>query len=122
LGTASVAARIKRLRLVPVLLLITVAGVWLGVRVSHNSPALPDTDALKRRVVFDAVGIMAGTFIGYRWLLAFILTEGLATVRMHTELSLAHGIQATLVPTISFRTARFEVYGKSMPSTEMGAT
>jgi hypothetical protein len=120
LGTASVAARIKRIRLVPVLLLIMVAGVWLGVRVSYSSPALPDPAALKRRVVFDAIGILAGTIIGYRWLLEFILTEGLATFRMQTELSLAHGIQTTLVPTISFRTARFEVYGKSMPSTEMG--
>jgi serine phosphatase RsbU (regulator of sigma subunit) len=39
---------------------------------------------------------------------------------MQTELSLAHGMQATLVPTLSFETARFEVYGKSIPSTEMG--
>ena len=41
-------------------------------------------------------------------------------MRMQTELSLAHGIQATLVPTLSFETPRFEVYGKSIPSTEMG--
>ena len=120
LGTACLAVRIKRIRLLPVLLLILVAGLWLGVRVSHSSPALPDAAALKRRVVFDAVGILAGTFIGYRWLVAFIRTEGIASVRMQTELSLAHGIQATLVPPISFRTARFEVYGKSLPSTEMG--
>src|SRR5437667_6611800 len=30
------------------------------------------------------------------------------------------GIQATLVPTLSFQTPRFEVYGKSIASTEMG--
>jgi sigma-B regulation protein RsbU (phosphoserine phosphatase) len=119
-GTAALAVRIKRIRLLPVFLLIMVAGHWLAVRISYQSPALSDPAALKRRVVFDAIGILAGTFIGYRWLVAFILTEGLATVRMQTELSLAHGIQVTLVPTISFRTARFEVYGKSMPSTEMG--
>jgi sigma-B regulation protein RsbU (phosphoserine phosphatase) len=119
-GTALSAARIKRIRLLPVLLLIMVAGLWLGVRVSYSSPALPDAAALKRRVVFDATGILAGAIIGYRVLWDFILFEGLAKVRMQTELSLAHGIQATLVPIISFRTARFEVYGKSMPSTEMG--
>jgi sigma-B regulation protein RsbU (phosphoserine phosphatase) len=39
---------------------------------------------------------------------------------MQTELSLAHGIQATLVPIISFQNATFEVYGKSLPSAEMG--
>jgi len=46
--------------------------------------------------------------------------EGLSNVRMQTELSLAHGIQARLVPDISLQTARFEVYGKSISSTEMG--
>jgi len=49
-----------------------------------------------------------------------VTTAGLANVRMQTELSLAHDIQATLVPTLSFQTASFEVYGKSIPSTEMG--
>ncbi|MDD5543471.1 MAG: PP2C family protein-serine/threonine phosphatase [Acidobacteriia bacterium] len=120
LGTVCLAVRIKRIHLLPVPLLILVAGLWLGMRVSHTSPAWPDAAALKRRVVFDAIGILAGTLIGYRWLVAFIRTEGIASVRMQTELSLAHGIQATLVPLISFRTARFEIYGKSMPSREMG--
>jgi hypothetical protein len=119
-GTATLAARIKRLRLVPVLLLMTLAGLWLGVRISFHSPVAPDVEVLKRRVVFDAIGILVGTVVGYRLLVDFIRTEGLATVRMQTELALAHGIQATLVPTLSFRVARFEVYGKSIPSTEMG--
>ncbi len=39
---------------------------------------------------------------------------------MQTELSLAHGIQTTLVPPVSFRNASFEIYGKSIPSAEMG--
>jgi sigma-B regulation protein RsbU (phosphoserine phosphatase) len=39
---------------------------------------------------------------------------------MQTELALAHGIQARLVPDISHQMPRFEVYGKSIPSTEMG--
>jgi hypothetical protein len=121
LATVTLAARMKRLRrLVPVLLLMTVAGLWLGARISFHSPAPPDVEALKRRVVFDAVGILVGTVLGYRLLVDFIRTEGVATVRMQTELALAHGIQATLVPTLSSRVDRFEVYGKSIPSTEMG--
>ncbi len=40
--------------------------------------------------------------------------------RMQAELSFAHGIQATLVPTISLQTPGLEVYGKSLPSKEMG--
>lgn len=40
--------------------------------------------------------------------------------RMETELSLAHGIQEALVPTLSFRNQRFEIYGKSIAGKEMG--
>ena len=101
LGTVTLAARMKRPRLVPVLLLMTLAGLWLAVRISFHSPAPPDVEALHRRVVFDAIGILVGTIVGYRLLVDFIRTEGLATVRMQTELALAHGIQATLVPTLS---------------------
>lgn len=110
-------ARIKSLRLVPVLQLMTLVGLRLAVRVSFHSPVLPDPAAMHRRGVLDAIGILAGTLIGYRLLVVFIRTEGLATVRMQTELALAHGIQATLVPTLSFQVGRFEVYGESIPST-----
>jgi serine phosphatase RsbU (regulator of sigma subunit) len=120
LGTAVFEARMKRIRLVPVLLLITGAGLWLAVRISSHSSASPDLEVMHRRVVFDAIGILVGTTVGYRLLVDFIRTEGLATIRMQTELALAHGIQATLVPTLSLQVDRFEVYGKSIPSTEMG--
>jgi Stage II sporulation protein E (SpoIIE) len=126
LGTAVFAVRIRgRLRLgsillMIVLLLITGAGLWLAVRISFHSSASPDLEAMHRRVVFDAIGILVGTTVGYRLLVDFIRTEGFATIRMQTELALAHGIQATLVPTLSFQVDRFEVYGKSIPSAEMG--
>jgi hypothetical protein len=120
LGTAVFAARMKRVGLVPVLLLITGAGLWLAIRIALHSPASPDLEAMHRRVVFDAIGILVGTTVGYRLLVDFIRTEGFATVRIRTELALAHGIQATLVPTLSLQGDRFEVYGKSIPSTEMG--
>jgi len=126
LGTAVFAVRIiGRFRLGSVLLmilllLITGAGLWLAVRISFHSSASPDVEVMHRRVVFDAIGILVGTIVGYRVLVDFVLTEGIAKVRMQTELALAHSIQATLVPTLSLRVDRFEVYGKSIPSTEMG--
>lgn len=120
LGTALFAARMGRTGLVPVLVLITGAGLWLAVRISFHSPASPDLGAMRRRVVFDAIGILVGTIAGYRLLIDFIRTEGLATVRIQTELALAHRIQETLVPTLSLQLDRFEVYGKSLPSAEMG--
>jgi len=120
LGTAGLAVRMKRSGLFPVLLLLVLLGVWLGVSVSLRSLVPPDLEAMHRRIVFDAIGILAGTILGYRLLVDFIRTEGLAAVRMETELVLAHEIQATLVPTLSVRASRFEIYGKSIPSTEMG--
>lgn len=104
------ATRIKIPRLVSplfLLLMVVVAGLaYAGASVSQVS--LPD--ALRSRIVFDAVGIWLAVGVGFRLLLSFVTTEGLDNVRMQTELSLAHGIQATLVPTISFQNATFEVY------------
>lgn len=122
-GTGAMAGRaaaIKRVRLVPLLLLLVAVTGWLGYRASHASPPFPVAVAVHRRVLFDAIGILVGMALGTRFLLFFAGTEGVAGVRMQTELSLAHGIQATLVPTVSFQNASFELYGKSIPSTEMG--
>ena len=119
-ATALRAAGIKRVRLVPLLLLLVVLTAWLGYWASHVSLPLPVPVAVHRRVLFDAIGILVGIGFGTRFLLFFAGTEGAASVRMQTELSLAHGLQATLVPTISYQNARFELYGKSIPSTEMG--
>ena len=114
------AAAIKRVRLIPLLLLLVGVAAWLGYWASHVSTPLPVPVAVYRRVLFDAIGILVGIGFGARFLLFFAGTEGVASVRMQTELSLAHGIQATLVPTVSFQNATFELYGKSIPSTEMG--
>jgi hypothetical protein len=121
-GTGATALRadaIKRVRLLPLLFLLVVVTAWLGYWAPHVSP-LPVPVTVHRRVLVDAIGILVGIAFGVRFLLFFAGTEGVASVRMQTELSLAHGIQATLVPTVSFQNASFELYGKSIPSTEMG--
>src|SRR5271170_6997154 len=119
-ATALRAAAIKRVRLIPLLFLLFVVTGWLGYWAAHVSTPLPVPVAVHRRVLFDAIGILVGISFGARFLLFFAGTEGVASVRMQTELALAHGIQATLVPPISFQNASFELYGKSIPSTEMG--
>jgi hypothetical protein len=119
-ATALRAAGIKSFRAIPLLFLLVVLTAWLGYKASHLSLPLPLPIAVHRRVLFDAIGILVGIGFGARLLLFFAGTEGVASVRMQIELSLAHGIQATLVPTVSFQNANFELYGKSIPSTEMG--
>lgn len=120
-GVAAIvfATRIKRVRLALPLFLLIVILAWIAYRAtSAQALGLPDT--LRRRVVFDSVGIWLSVGVGFRLLLSFVTNQGLDSVRMQTELSLAHGIQATLVPVISLQNATMEVYGKSLPSAEMG--
>jgi len=119
-ATAILAAVIKRVRLMPIVYLLAFGLGWLGYRASHGPTFLALPEAQHGRIVFDAVGVLVGIGLGSRLLTLFAGTEGLVTIRMQTELSLAHGIQATLVPTVSFQNASLEVYGKSLPSTEMG--
>lgn len=76
--------------------------------------------SMKAQIISNAVGISVGTGLGLWLILSFLTTEGIASVRMQTELTLAQGIQATLVPPISLKTPRFEVFGISLPSTEVG--
>ena len=122
-GTGAMTLRsavIKSVRLVPLFFLLVGVAAWLGYWASHVSTPLPVPVFVHRRVLFDAIGILVGISFGARFLLYFAGTEGAAGVRMQTELSLAHDIQATLVPTVSFQNATFELHGKSIPSTEMG--
>jgi len=120
IGLAAFVARIKRTRLVLPVSLLMALGLFLGYLKVRPSAQILVPDAVYRRIVVDAIAAWVGVAGGYRLLLSFITSEGLDHVRMHTELSLAHGIQQTLVPTVSIANARFEVYGKSMPSEEMG--
>jgi serine phosphatase RsbU (regulator of sigma subunit) len=119
-ATAVFLAAIKRVRLIPLLYVLVAVIAWLGYRASHASAPFPVPAALQRRVIFDAIGVCVGIALGSRLLTLFAGTEGLVSLRMQTELSLAHDIQTTLVPTVSFRNSSLEIYGKSMPGTEMG--
>jgi sigma-B regulation protein RsbU (phosphoserine phosphatase) len=120
MAAGTLAARIRRTRLYPPIHFILLVVTCLAFILPYTSARLPVPAALKQRVAFDAIAILLCTGLSYRLLQSFLSYEGLASVRMQTELSLARGIQATLVPTISFQNATFEVYGRSMPSTEMG--
>jgi serine phosphatase RsbU (regulator of sigma subunit) len=93
---------------------------WFTYTISLLVTPRPMPQAMKARILFDAIGITISGGLGFRLLLSFVTHEGLTNVRMQTELALAHGIQARLVPDISHQMPRFEVYGKSIPSTEMG--
>lgn len=61
------------------------------------------------------LSVLAGGFF-----LQFIRSEGRRAVRLQTELSLAQGIQKTLVPVIEKTGIGCEIYGVSIPSDKVG--
>ena len=119
MAVAIVASRIKRIKLVPLFQLIVVT-VGFIVYKNMPGPIQPIPDDLKKRVLFNVIGILVSTFAGYRFLLSFLSTEGLTGLRLQAELSLAHRIQSVLVPAIMFEDAEFEAYGRSIPSEKVG--
>jgi hypothetical protein len=76
--------------------------------------------ATKAGVQSAAVGIVLVVMASYFFFIGFIRAEGKESYRIRSELELAHGIQKTLVPPVSLRTERFEVYGISEPSDKVG--
>ncbi|HTA86180.1 MAG TPA: PP2C family protein-serine/threonine phosphatase [Silvibacterium sp.] len=67
-----------------------------------------------------AIAILALVIMSYSLFIGFITRQGADAYRVRTELALAHGIQQTLVPPITVRAARFEIYGISKPSEKVG--
>ena len=85
--------------------------------VSHGwLHSLPQDTTLLILVTTSIIFVTAG----YALFLVFIQTEGRQTIRAQAELALAHGIQQTLVPTISLKVAGCEIYGVSVPSDKVG--
>jgi hypothetical protein len=69
---------------------------------------------------FASTATMCVVIVSYVFFVAYIRREGRESFRMQNELKLAHGIQKTLVPPVTLRSARFDVYGISCPSDKVG--
>jgi len=70
-----------------------------------------------RNATIACVILSLGAFVFF---LKFLLSEGRHVVRIQTELAIAHRIQQTLVPVIEWQSSNLEIYGSSLPSTEVG--
>jgi hypothetical protein len=67
-----------------------------------------------------ASGTMILLVSSYIFFIIFIRREGKESFRLRNELELAHSIQQTLVPPVTVRMTRFEIYGISKPSEKVG--
>ena len=92
----------------------------LPLEAFSGTQAMINPETLASRLALDAVGGAVAIILGYVLFIRFIQTEGVEQLRLRTEITLAQEIHEFLVPTISGKTDRFAVYGKSMPSGEVG--
>ncbi len=75
---------------------------------------------ISQRLFIDGFGILAVVIVGYMFLVDFILNEGIQHIEYKKEIQLAREMHETLVPDIDFETEHYHIYGKSLPTTEVG--
>jgi len=106
------------LLLIPIQILSPLFFGWFARILSIHFPAAPATAAMGIRI--SAIAMMVSIVLSYVFFIIFIRGEGKESFKIRNELELAHGIQKTLVPPVTLRTARFEIYGISKPSEKVG--
>lgn len=104
--------------LIPIQMLSPFVLAWFARILSIHFPAAPATAALGIRI--SAIGMMVSIVLSYVFFILLIRGEGKESFKIRNELELAHGIQKTLVPPVTLRTACFEIYGISKPSEKVG--
>ena len=106
------------LLLIPIQILSPFVLAWFARILSIHFPAAPATAAIGIRI--SAIGMMVSIVLSYVFFILFIRGEGKESFKIRNELEVAHGIQKTLVPPVTLRTTRFEIYGISKPSEKVG--
>ena len=76
--------------------------------------------AVNSRLILDGFGLLGSMILGYIFFIVFISGQGMRHVRLSTEIDLARDIHAVLVPPIEFCNQRFDIYGTSLPTSEVG--
>jgi serine phosphatase RsbU (regulator of sigma subunit) len=72
------------------------------------------------RMTFDGAAILLSTVIGSLAYRLHITTEGSRQLKAEAELALAHRLQHVLVPAVIFRNTHLEIYGRAIPSEDVG--
>jgi phosphoserine phosphatase RsbU/P len=107
----------RLLLLAPALHLLLSRAVRLLIRHLTAGSAGPQVEFGVR---FAAVACLLLSMFACLFFLFFIYREGRHSIRLQTELALAHGIQKTLVPPLQVKSPSWEVYGVSLPSEKVG--
>ncbi len=71
-------------------------------------------------IIFDGTAMLLMMAFSVRAYRTHISTEGVRQLRAEAELALAHRLQRVLVPPVVFRNSTIEIYGRSIPSDQVG--
>jgi hypothetical protein len=100
--------------------LLHIAGSILVRSMLHNLNFNRIAPDVQSGVRFAAVTSIILCFFSCVFFLLFFYREGRHSIRLQTELKLAHDIQKTLVPVIELSSDKWELYGMSLPSENVG--
>jgi serine phosphatase RsbU (regulator of sigma subunit) len=112
----------RRPVLIPGIVISQFIVVFFSVRItnaiiqSHRFPV----PSMEQGLSMSVNGIWVTLVGSYLFFIAFIQTSARRAMIAQRELELAQGIQATLVPRISYRNERFEVCALTLPSDKVG--
>jgi hypothetical protein len=106
----------RNLKFLPFTILFQVV---VGINIWSGAKQLPLSGFLQR-ATFDALGILVTLVLGYILLVIFINKEGIKNLRLQTEMDLAQELHSNLVPKIEIVNNRFEIFGISNPTDEVG--
>lgn len=93
--------------------------IVVGINIWKGANQLPLSE-FHQRASLDAFGILVTIVLGYILLVIFINKEGLRNFRLQAEMDLAQELHSNLVPKIEIVNNRFEIFGVSNPTDEVG--
>ncbi len=93
--------------------------IVVGINIWKETNQLLLTE-FPQRASFDAIGILVTMVLGYILLVIFINKEGIKNLRLQAEMNLAQELHSNLVPKIEIVNNRFEIFGISNPTDEVG--
>ncbi|KAA3654576.1 MAG: hypothetical protein DWQ10_17680 [Calditrichaeota bacterium] len=106
----------RNLKFLPFTILFQIV-VGMNIWKEATQPVLSE---FPERAYFDAMGILVTLVLGYILLIIFINKEGLRNLRLQAEMDLAQDLHSNLVPKIEIVNKRFEIFGVSNPTDEVG--
>jgi sigma-B regulation protein RsbU (phosphoserine phosphatase) len=117
---AVAALRRKYILMLPIAVVQVVGFQWLDRIISRGTSLVDPASALPSQL--QTLGVIGSLTLaaGYSCFFVFFNREGMRYFGAHTEIALARELHQALVPEINLQIGRFEIYGASLPSGEVG--